>query len=268
MLPADEMLAAAGAGCAATLVGHPLDTLKVHLQTQPHLSTTFRAAQSLFHAGPCVFMRGIGPPLCNAVLMNTVMFGVFNRLKHSSGLSYVAGETASSLVAGLVSGCAIACIGTPMDFVKIHAQLHGGRSLTILSHALRRHPRALLRGHTANLGREGIFTMVYLGLYDCGRRQNADAGLLWVAATSSVTGALAWVTSYPCDTVKSVLQGSKEDMSVRDGVRELWSRGGISAFYRGCLASTGRAMLVTSTRMLGYEWIMGLLSKPWAATSS
>lgn len=96
--------------------------------------------------------------------------------------------------------------------------------------------------------------MVYLGLYDTVRPQ----GFVQVAATSSITGALAWIASYPFDTVKSILQGSlqvQHRVSVADTVLTLFRSGGVSAFYRGCLSSTGRAMLVTSLRMITYEAI-------------
>jgi solute carrier family 25 carnitine/acylcarnitine transporter 20/29 len=270
----NEIIGATGAGCASTLIGHPLDTLKVHLQTQirqPQNKTVappnaFRAAHNLLQVGggPAVFFRGIGPPLCSAILMNTVMFSVFERVKNAISHPSPMGK---ALLAGVASGVATACISTPADYIKIQSQLKGNQSKKILMETLRRkNPMAtLFRGHVANLGREGIFTMVYLGLYDSLRGQSAataaeSPGLAWIAATSSLTGGLAWVVSYPCDTVKTVMQASESKMTIRNAIQKIWCQGGgYTAFYRGCGASSGRAMLVTSTRMIAYEWILALL---------
>ena len=74
------------------------------------------------------------------------------------------------------------------------------------------------------------------------------------------TGALVWILSYPFDTIKSIAQAkslSKRGViSYSTAMKDLWQIGGISAFYRGYGASTIRAMLVTSIRILVYEWTL------------
>jgi len=251
-----EILSATGAGCATTIVGHPLDVVKVHLQTNPSFRSTRSAASYLL--GQNALFRGIGAPLFNAVLMNTVMFSVFSGVKKSMG-----GEDdktlSSALLAGCISGFATACISTPTDYVKIQAQLYGTKSIHILQQTGMSLP-ILFRGHVANLCREGTFTMAYLGLYDYHQGDDKSGGIWQVALTSSITGGLAWVISYPFDTVKSLIQkeppGFHGHNSLHSVARRLWERGGISAFYKGCGASTGRAMMVTSLRMIVYEFCM------------
>jgi len=250
MLLMEEIAGATGAGCASTLFGHPLDTIKVHLQTNPKLGGTWEATKYLLHSNsPLVFFRGIIPPLFNAVVMNTVMFSVFEGVKQSLG----------PMGAGFVSGIATACLSTPTDYIKIQSQLSGVSSMDLVKTTLKQHPTRLFRGHLANLGREGVFTMVYLGLYDVLRsNSNHNNNLIEVAATSSLTGGLAWVASYSFDTVKTVVQATPGRVSYREAVQQLWNQGGYKAFYKGCGTSTGRAVLVTSIRMITYEWILGL----------
>ena len=198
--------------------------------------------------------------------MNTIMFSVFENIKLS-----LAGEkdqnnlsaSSISLVAGIGSGIATACISTPADYVKIQAQLSStpSSSLEIVRRSLLQNgnnPTIFYRGHVANLLREGIFTMVYLGLYD----QAHPQGFQEVALTSSLTGALAWVASYPADTVKTICQA--QGLSFQEAAKQVWSRGdsggsggSIANFYKGCGTSTGRAILVTTSRMIAYEWILG-----------
>ena len=81
-LPLHEtIICSTAAGVSSTLLGHPLDTLKVHIQTNPAFTAktnngtsspqnryrypTVRAAQQLLrsnHYSFLVFFRGIGPP--------------------------------------------------------------------------------------------------------------------------------------------------------------------------------------------------------------
>ena len=66
---------------------------------------------------------GTGPPMANQIVMNSVMFTVFNGVKDAANESTQLNENAAPLVAGLVSGFATACISTPADWFKIKAQL-------------------------------------------------------------------------------------------------------------------------------------------------
>ena len=179
------------AGCLSTLVGHPLDTIKVYQQTQPHLSkaSSLHVAKILARDNVFGLFRGIGPPMANQIVMNTVMFSVFHNVKaaltvnamddnaigsNRSEESFISlNENTSAMCAGLLSGFATACLSTPTDWVKIQAQLqqssstrsgntHAG-TLSILKQLLRDSQyrtsevtRTLYRGHVANLARESL----------------------------------------------------------------------------------------------------------------
>ena len=285
MISLNEIIASISAGCASTFIGHPLDTIKVYQQTSKNKSNFLHTTRRIFVNGgnnPMVFFNGIAPPLFNQILMNTVMFSVFLQVKSFSfwndGFDGGTNSYAMALSAGLLSGFATACLSTPTDWIKIQAQLQGSNannnkvmgSIGIVSNLFRENNfgnalRVLYRGHVANLGREGIFTMVYLGFYDrimdtmSNQTQN-ERRLGHVVAVSAFTGALAWVSSYPFDTIKSIAQAksssSKGVINYSAAMKDLWRIGGLSAFYRGCGASTIRAMLVTSIRMLAYEWTL------------
>ena len=276
----------------STFIGHPLDTIKVYQQTSKRNLKFLQTTRRIFVNGgnnPAVFFNGITPPLFNQVLMNTVMFSVFLQVKSFLNESFDGGSDTNSCAAfsaafsaGLLSGFATACLSTPTDWIKIQAQLQRNNtksnssgkaikgSIGIVSNLLTENNfsnavRILYRGHVANLGREGIFTMVYLGFYDrimdtiSNQNQN-ERRLGHVVSVSAFTGALAWISSYPFDTIKSIAQAKSSSkrgvISYSAAMKDLWQIGGISAFYRGCGASTIRAMLVTSIRMLAYEWTL------------
>lgn len=254
------VLASTFAGISSTLIGHPLDTVKTHLQTNASSRNSLSALAVAKRLRWGLF-NGMGPPLVNSIVMNTVMFSIFDLSIQKSS---------NAFVAGLLSGFATAMVSTPTDRIKIHAQLkgksswevvrqhlttNGGKSVQLFPVLLR-----LYQGHVANLTREGIFTMVYLGLYhyilprrDDGMDVNSrNPGLLRVALISSLTGALAWIVSYPFDTIKTLRQSEH----TRNDIYGILKAQGPKPFYKGCLASTGRAMMVTSSRMIAYEWCL------------
>ena len=264
-----ETVSASASGCCATLLGHPLDCLKVRMQAE---QTTIRqgalptAATMLRREGVRAFFRGCGPPLINAVLMNTVMFVCFAEFRKRSTFL---GDVGGALASGCLAGVATATLSTPFDFVKIQAQLHGGAPLPTALAALR--AGALFRGHAANCLREGVFTAVYLGSYDSFRVAVGGGGdrlpMHLVAAVSATTGALAWVANYPFDTVKSVQQAvpasaPRAKAGLGTAVRLLWRRGGVGAFFAGLGPSTARAVLVTTTRLVAYEHVRGFFDAP------
>ena len=248
----ETIICSTAAGVSSTLLGHPLDTLKVHIQTNPAFTAKtnngtspqnryrypiVRAAQHLLrsnHYSSLIFFRGIGPPTANAAIMNILTFAVFNRVKEVFG----GDGYRASLAAGIISGLASAFVSTPTDYVKIQAQLRGGMSSGAILReimALRNPASILFRGHVANLGREGVFTCVYLGIYDAAMKATDDTkppssdGMAKIAAISSITGGCAWVVSFPFDTVKSVMQAqapSKPCVSLSETFRSLYYNNG------------------------------------------
>lgn len=307
------------AGCVSTTLGHPLDTIKVHQQTQTTTATTakgstssFQVAKSLAKGNPIRLFKGMAPPMANQIIMNSVMFSVFNKVKDTDSISTNHNEASSSsssaLYAGLLSGFATAFISTPFDWFKIQAQLaltshtnncsdnnNKGSTKTrrktdvvsILRYLIHDNQnnvlkvtQTLYRGHVANLAREGVFTMIYLGLYDTISKevkirsnmnndnydneyecQGQQLHIGQIVVISSFTGACAWICNYPFDTIKSVMQGNRQSRSISMGsaVRQIYRSGGGRAFYNGVGPSTFRAMLVTSSRMLAYEKTLFLL---------
>ena len=120
------------AGCFSTLLGHPLDTIKVHQQTKPEFANlkAWEVAKRITswddskNGGRNIrrLFQGIGPPMANQMVMNTIMFTVFDWFKLKSKL-YL-DETSAAFWSGLCAGFATACISTPTDWIKIQAQTY------------------------------------------------------------------------------------------------------------------------------------------------
>ena len=284
------------AGCFSTILGHPLDTIKIYQQTHTTKSKSILDIATYLARGDVLHLfRGVGPPMANQIIMNSAMFTVFNNVKDKTNQSLYLNEDSSALVAGLFAGFATACLSTPTDWFKIQAQISlsdNNNNSNIKQRVSRRYDmisilkyqfvkdgkfdislfaRTIYRGNITNLGREGVFTMVYLGLYDritnsvkvkSNITQNEPLSMSYVVLISSFTGACAWICNYPFDTVKTAMQSSDTNkrLKLRDAIRSIYNSGGLKAFFRGIGSSTVRAMLVTSSRMLAYEKTIQLLN--------
>ena len=112
------------AGCFSTLIGHPLDTIKIYQQTHTtKLKSILDIASYLARGDELRLFRGVGPPMANQIIMNSVMFTVFNNVKDKANQSIYLDDNSSALVAGLFAGFATACLSTPTDWFKIQAQV-------------------------------------------------------------------------------------------------------------------------------------------------
>ena len=259
-----EVIASVASGLMATSLGHPLDCIKVRMQAlqRPGLTTTACAMEMLKADGVLAFTRGIGPPLCEKLFMNTFMFLAFTEARRrlpETGMG--------SLLAGAFAGLVTSIVSTPCDWIKIQAQTRGAgaSNLAIAHEALRAGPSTLFTGHGMNMGREAVYTAFYLGLFDVFRRafggvEGEPMPIQVVAAASATTGAIAWVASYPFDVIKSVQQSQparahSRRSTVIGAAESVWRSGGLPAFYRGVGASTMRAILVASSRLVVYEQV-------------
>ena len=282
-------------GCFSTVIGHPLDTIKVHQQTNLVFSKKgiIDTTRLLARGNALRLFRGIGAPMANQIMMNSVMFSVFDNVKDSASQSEFLNANEASFIAGMFSGFATAFISTPMDWIKIQAQISLSQVrrseqstysryavLPLLKRYLLRDGRldipyfvkTLYSGHMANLAREGIFTAIYLGMYENitnavkGNRKDSNKfpgqdwplGMGTILFISSFTGACAWLCNLPFDTIKTVMQAG-ERITMKDAIRSIYNSGGWRSFWRGARSSTLRAMLVTSSRMLSYEMTLELL---------
>lgn len=150
-----EVVASVGAGCMATSLGHPLDCIKVQLQSQQRagLGTVECAVSMLRAEGAGVFARGIGPPLANSILMNTFMFVAFAEARKA-----LPQTPSGALLAGAFAGLVTSVLSTPTDWVKIQAQTRSGvTSAEILRETLAASPSSLFTGQLMNIGREGVY---------------------------------------------------------------------------------------------------------------
>lgn len=109
-------LASAGAACFT----HPLDLIKVTLQTQQgKLSVIQLTGKVVREQGVFAFYNGISASLMRQLTYSTTRFGIYEVGKQ--GLGKDAGFAATILLAGS-AGAAGGFIGTPADMVNVRMQ--------------------------------------------------------------------------------------------------------------------------------------------------
>lgn len=107
------------------LVGHPMDTVKVHLQTQDLQNLKYKGTYNCFQTilakeGINGLYRGITSPLGGVALVNAIVFGVYGNIQRNV-------EDPNSLkshfLAGTMAGLSQSFICSPMELAKTRLQV-------------------------------------------------------------------------------------------------------------------------------------------------
>jgi solute carrier family 25 carnitine/acylcarnitine transporter 20/29 len=249
------------AGAAGQLVGHPLDTLKVHAQASSspaklHLSTLF---------------RGVSLPVATSGAVQAANLGIYENVRR--GLASRPSMRDSPLVCHGVSaaaaGLAITPVTAPLNRIKVLQQMHGG-TMWATARAVRA-TRTMYVGSLATAlieSSRGIYIVAYELLK---RRVHAASGRsdpklpLWM---KSVAGAganvVSWSVVYPFDVIRSVQQaafGQSRPPSLAQCAVELWATGGVQRLYRGLGAALFRAGPVAGTILPLFEFTLERLER-------
>ncbi|KAG7395717.1 hypothetical protein PHYBOEH_003322 [Phytophthora boehmeriae] len=261
-------------GVAGIVAGHPLDTVKVQLQTSRDagnglLRTIRRVVGSDGAAG---LYRGLLSPILSNAPINAVVFGVQGQvvrmLQRDAPLS-----SSQHFVAGASAGLVQVVFAAPSEHVKIqlqtgamgaeHSSLAAGRTI------LRRHGlRLLFRGWQMCLLRDVPAFGAYFCGYEATKRaltggdseKETDMRLMMAGGFA---GMLSWMVSMPQDVVKSCVQSQSLDgkqLSITEIARTRMATEGPGFFFKGFSATMLRAFPVSAVTFLVYEKTMQYMS--------
>ena len=101
-------------GAAGALVGHPLDTLKVHAQAASPEQLTLRA-----------LWRGVSVPVCTAGGIQALALGIFENMRRFVWPHETPTPLPQLAIAGTTCGVCVAFITCPLSRVKVLQQLTG-----------------------------------------------------------------------------------------------------------------------------------------------
>lgn len=299
-----DYVAGAVGGIAGLVVGHPLDTAKVQMQTKKltgdgSYRNTMEVVRSLYGIGwRDGFMRGLSFPLVSYGFINCIYFGVYgNTLKfiktRRRSTSSSRSDALDLVAAGVVAGLAQLTVACPVDAVKVILQSQiekEGRVLHAKSGANVKFPGPIyclrqlyLNGGLSNCYR-GIVVMslrdlpssaIYFVTYDRTKvRLRAlgfgdKGGLLTSLVAGGWAGVVSWIIILPLDVVKSHFQMDYDRRRYRglwDCVRTIYRAGGLSAFYAGLVPCILRAFPTNAIILTVNAECLRLLGTNWFAS--
>lgn len=162
-----EFIAGTISGLCQILVGHPLDTYKIWLQT----NKKNRNIRNLYH--------GIKYPLYTNCILNGFLFGLNYNFYQITKNHWTSGFL-TGILTGIISG--------PMELYKIRKQ----NSLPYLNN--------WRLGMPITIVRETLACSIYFGSFDHFR----DNFSIFYAG--GIAGLLAWAIPHPVDTIKTRIQ--------------------------------------------------------------
>ncbi|XP_074862054.1 solute carrier family 25 member 45 isoform X2 [Carettochelys insculpta] len=275
-------------GAVGLVLGHPMDTVKVRLQTQSRYRGILDCVIKTYHNETVLgFFKGMSFPLLSVAMINSVMFGAY-----SNALLYLTNTHhrdrcakpptyAHIITAGCFSGLMQAVVLAPVDLIKIRLQnqthpyglrrparrtgaqyrgpVHCGASIFREEGVL-----GLFRGTWALVLRDtptvAIYFITYVSLCQAVTAQGQEPGPMTVLVAGGSAGMVSWGLATPMDVIKARLQmdGMKgvAYRGVLDCIRISVRHEGLQVFRKGLGLNVIRAFPVNAVTFLSYENIL------------
>ena len=122
--------------------------------------------------------------------------------------------------------------------------------------------RHVYRGSVMTLARDGPGSAAYFATYETIKRsltpkdeegKPQKLSLTAVCAAGGAAGVAMWIPVFPVDTVKSRLQSGDGNLSISGTIKQIYSKGGIKAFFPGMGPAMARAVPANAATFLGVE---------------
>ncbi|KAH6796912.1 Mitochondrial substrate carrier family protein [Perilla frutescens var. hirtella] len=287
---AKDLAAGTVGGAAQLICGHPFDTIKVKLQSQPaplpgqppKFSGAIDAVkQTIAAEGPRGLYKGMGAPLATVAAFNAVLFTVRGQmeglLRSSPGTPLTVSQ---QVVCGAGAGVAVSFLACPTELIKCRLQAQSalatagpdaaiavkyGGPMDVARHVLHSEggARGLFKGLFPTMAREVPGNAAMFGVYEAlkqylaGGKDTSSLGRGSLILAGGLAGASFWVSVYPTDVVKSVLQvddykNPKYSGSV-DAFRKILKAEGVKGLYKGFGPAMARSVPANAACFLAYE---------------
>ncbi|RHX97548.1 hypothetical protein DYB25_007199 [Aphanomyces astaci] len=255
-------------GVSGIIAGHPLDTIKVRLQTQAQSSSIVNTFRSIVQSeGVTGLYKGILSPILSNAPINAVVFAVYGQVSRVIATSTNEPLTpAQQCVAGSFAGLFQVIFAAPAELVKITMQVNTTASkqsaLACARHLARQHGiyRGLYRGWQLTMLRDVPAFGSYFFAYDVMKQaltggDEANETTFNLLLAGGIAGSLSWMTTHPIDVIKSLVQ-SRPRGSTSDLVRAQLKMEGPRFLLKGFGATVARAFPVSAVTFLVYERTM------------
>ena len=239
----DEIVSGGVAGIAQTIVGYPLDTIKICLvEKQPIIY------RNLY--------QGVLSPLFGAFLVNAQTFYTYNYFldklnnnnEYIKTLNTLSSEFTNIFNSGFLSGLSISLIETPTELIKIRMQLANNPTYlnTMKNIGLSR----LYHGFIVTCWRNGLALGLYFWSYE-ETVKHFENKYIGSFIGGGVAGFTCWTLPYPVDCIKSQIQADTTyKLNIRSFIKNRNLRKNLWRGYSPCAL---RSVLVNPFIFLTYE---------------
>ncbi|XVF52359.1 hypothetical protein PTKIN_Ptkin05aG0012600 [Pterospermum kingtungense] len=276
-------------GAAQLIVGHPFDTIKVKLQSQPtplpgqppkYAGAIDAVKQTISAEGSRGLYKGMGAPLATVAAFNAVLFTVRGQMEALLRSEPGAALTVSQqVVCGAGAGVAVSFLACPTELIKCRLQAQSalatsgsaglavkyGGPMDVARHVLRSEGgmRGLFKGLVPTLAREVPGNAAMFGVYEAlkqymaGGSDTSKLGRGSLIIAGGLAGASFWFSVYPTDVVKSVIQvddykNPKYTGSI-NAFRRILASEGVKGLYKGFGPAMARSVPANAACFLAYE---------------
>ncbi|EDL34757.1 mitochondrial dicarboxylate carrier [Mus musculus] len=240
------------ASCGAACCTHPLDLLKVHLQTQQEvkLRMTGMALQVVRTDGFLALYNGLSASLCRQMTYSLTRFAIYETMR-----DYMTKDSQGPLpfynkvLLGGISGLTGGFVGTPADLVNVRMQndmklppsqrRNYSHALDGLYRVAREESlRKLFSGATMASSRGALVTVGQLSCYDQAKQLVLSTGYLsdnifTHFVSSFIAGGCATFLCQPLDVLKTRLMNSKGEYQGVFHCAMETAKLGPQAFFKG-----------------------------------
>uniref|UniRef100_A0A0D9XMU0 Mitochondrial carnitine/acylcarnitine carrier-like protein n=1 Tax=Leersia perrieri TaxID=77586 RepID=A0A0D9XMU0_9ORYZ len=285
---AKDLAAGTVGGAANLIVGHPFDTIKVKLQSQPtpapgqlpkYAGAVDAVKQTVAAEGPRGLYKGMGAPLATVAAFNAVLFTVRGQmealLRSEPGQALTVKQ---QVVAGAGAGVAVSFLACPTELIKCRLQAQSALAeaaadsgvalpkgpMDVAKHVVREAgTKGLFKGLVPTMGREVPGNAVMFGVYEAtkqylaGGQDTSNLGRGSLIVAGGLAGAAFWLSVYPTDVVKSVIQVDdykkpRYSGSV-DAFKKILAADGVKGLYKGFGPAMARSVPANAATFVAYE---------------
>ncbi|PVU88602.1 hypothetical protein BB559_004001 [Furculomyces boomerangus] len=263
-------------GIGQVFAGQPFDTIKVRMQTQPHLykGTLDCLKKSIANDGVLGLYKGTLSPLMGVGLCVSIQFFTMEHMKRTfhtknNGLDLTMPQL---FISGATAGIANSIVSGPVEHVRTRLQVQtaavgGGKQLysgtfDCIKQIYGQYGLlGLYKGQAPTLVREFFGYGAYFSAYEfLVQKELARTGLKrdqlpsWqVCLYGSAAGFSMWLSCYPIDAIKSKIQtdgfgSSRKYNGMFDCLRKTLANEGVGGLFRGlspCLLRAAPANAAT-----------------------
>ncbi len=280
-------------GVAVVLVGQPLDTVKVKMQTFP------QSYKGMFHCFVKTYQNegvlrglyaGTVPAITANVAENSVLFlcygmcqKIIATLTNTEKIENL--STISNATAGCLASFFSAFTLCPTELVKVKLQcarevslISGTKSqitaFELIKDIVKKYGLlGLFQGLQSTIAREMPGYFVFFGAYEGTRalltpqgKAKSECGSLATFIAGANGGIALWTVIYPIDVVKSRIQVSTtgHTPSLFKSILDIARREGVLFLYSGLSPTLIRTVPASGAMFLSYEWTKKILYSLWS----